>query len=64
MIDWDHSPFTSTRLTVDSTGPVPVPTGLVYPNGQPIYRIEYPAPIGFLHFPNREKRYETKEDRG
>ena len=45
------SPFVPKTLEVTVTADKWTNTGLVYPNGQPIYKVEYREPIGFIHFP-------------
>lgn len=47
------SPFTPKILEVQRKGPVTTNTGLVFPNGDPIYKTIMPEPIGFLHFKSR-----------
>lgn len=62
MFRW-FSPFIHTSVIVVDRGPRHTQTGLIGTNGQPIYRIEYPEPIGFIHFPDPEDSYEEAENK-
>lgn len=54
MSYWPN-PFVPTSYMVRETPPKVTPTGLIFPNGSPIYKVIYPEPIGFLHFPDPEE---------
>lgn len=45
-----NDPFVPKNFEVIALGPKHTSTGLVYPNGRPIFKVEYPEPIGFIHF--------------